>query len=234
MGFSKRNSPNCDLCRHRKDCFFWSLNKTAKKQWKDLRTANTFHDGEILFYDGEKPNGLYVVCSGMTKNYKTSRNGQQLITRILGPGELMGYRPMIAEENYCGSSEAMEESVVSFIEQETFYQFLRTHPDAMMHLLKKLSQDVRESEDKAQDIAHKPAKARVSDSLIRMMHTNGHNRPVVTGVKRKEIAEMSGLAVETTVRVLQELESKGLIKREEKTIVILDQDKIKQLSHLTS
>lgn len=234
MGFAKRNAPNCDACRYKKNCFFWSLNREAQKQWKDLRTANTFRDGDVVFYDGEKPAGLYVVCSGKAKIFKTSRNGQQLIMRIAGPGQLLGYRSMIAEENYSGSSESMEESVVSFIEQEPFYAFLKKFPDAMMQLLKRLAQDVREGEEKARDIAHKPAKARVSDALVRMMHMNGHKQPVVTGVKRKEIAEMAGLTVETTVRVLQDLEQRGIIKREEKAIVILDQDKIKQLSILTS
>jgi CRP-like cAMP-binding protein len=234
MGFAKRNAPNCDTCRFKKDCFFWSLKREAQRQWKDLRTANNFQDGDIIFYDGEKPNGLYVVCSGKAKIYKTSRNGQQLITRIVGPAQPLGYRSMLADENHAGSSEAMQESVVSFIDQEAFYQFLKTHPDAMMSLLKQLAHDVRESQDKARDLAHKPAKARVSDALIRMMYVDNHNQPVVTGVKRKEIAEMTGLTVETTVRVLQDLEAKGLIRRKEKAIVILDTEKVKQLSALTS
>jgi CRP-like cAMP-binding protein len=234
MGFSKRDAPNCDVCPHRQECFFWSLDKGARKEWKDLRIANKFEPGDVVFYDGEKPNGIYVVCTGKAKTYKTSRSGQQMITRILGPGHLLGYRSLLAGENYSGSSEAMQESVVSFIDQAAFDRFLVTHPKAAISLLKKLAMDVRESQDKAMDIVHKPAKARVSDALLRMMHMNGHKTPVVSGVKRKEIAEMAGLTVETTVRVLADLEARGLIKREEKTIVILDQEKVKQLSTLTS
>lgn len=234
MGFAKRNAPNCDGCRYKRDCFFWSLNRDAQKQWKDLRTANTFSDGDIVFYDGEKPNGLYVVCAGKTKTFKTSRNGQQLITRIQGPGQLVGYRSMLAGENYSGSSEAMTESVVSFIDQEAFYGFMKSHPTAALSLMKKLAQDVREGEEKARDIAHKPAKARVSGALLRMMHMNGHSKPVVTGVQRKELAEMSGLTLETTVRVLKDLEVRGIIRREDKVIVILDAEKVKQISNLTS
>jgi CRP-like cAMP-binding protein len=234
MGFSKRDAPNCDVCPYRQQCFFSSLEKSARKEWKDLRVANRFEAGDVVFYDGEKPNGLYVVCTGKAKTYKTSRTGQQMITRMLGPGQLLGYRSLLAEENYSGSSEALQESVVSFIDQAAFDKFLHTNPQAAMALLKKLAQDVRESQDKAMDIVHKPAKARVSDALLRMMHPNGHKHPVVTGIKRKEIAEMAGLTVETTVRVLAELEERGIIKREEKAIVILDQEKVKQLSTLTS
>lgn len=234
MGFSKRDAPNCDTCPYRQACFFWSLDKEARKEWKDLRIANKFEAGDVVFYDGEKPNGLYVVCAGKAKVFRTSRNGQQMITRMLGPGQLMGYRSLLAGESYSGSSEAMQDSVVSFIDQAAFDRFLQTNPKAAISMLKKLAQDVRESQDKAMDIVHKPAKARVSDALLRMMHMNGHKTPVVTGVKRKEIAEMSGLTIETTVRVLADLESRGFIKREEKAIVILDPEKVKHLSTLTS
>jgi len=234
MGFSKRDAPNCDVCPYRQDCFYASLDKGARKVWKDVRIANKFEPGDVVFYDGEKPNGVYVVCSGKAKTYKTSRSGQQMITRIMGPGQLLGYRSLLAGEHYTGSSEAMQDSLVSFIDQASFDRFLESHPKAAIALLKKLAIDVRESQDKAMDIVHKPAKARVSDALLRMMHMNGHKQPIVSGVKRKEIAEMAGLTVETTVRVLADLESRGLIRREEKTIVILDQEKIKQLSTLTS
>jgi len=235
MGFSKRDAPNCFSCPYRRQCFFWSLDRDAQKEWKELRIANRFSTGDVIFYDGEKPNGAYVVCSGKTKVFKTSRTGQQLIMSLKGPGQLMGYRSLLAGENYSGSAEAMEVSTVSFIDQEAFFSFLKRHGTAMFQLLRKLAQDVRESQEKALDIVHKPAKARVSDALLRTMHLNGHKeQPVVSGVKRREIAEMAGLTVETTVRVLKELEDRGLIRREQKGIVILDQDKIRHLASLTS
>lgn len=230
MGFDKKNAPNCDWCPHRKACFFSQLDPASKKEWNRLRVANKFKGDDIVFFDGEKPTGLYVVCTGKVKIYKSTRTGQQLITRVVSPGQLLGYRSMLAGDNYSGTAMAMAESSVSLIETDVFYAFLKKHPEATLQLLKQTAQEVRESENRARDLAYKPARARLSEVLLKMKHQNGRPKPVVAGLKRKELAEMAGLTIETTVRLLNEFEKRGLLRREEKDIVLLDPDKLGVLS----
>ena len=229
MAFSKKEAPDCDWCPFKGNCFFSVLDRADQKIWNKLRIANRFKPGETIFYEGEKPPGLYVLCTGKIKIYKSSRTGQQFIIRILNPGSLMGYRPHFAQESYAATAEAMQESAVSLMDTESFNKFLMEHPKATLRLLKQLSRDLREGEDKARDMAYKPARVRVSDVLLSLMKKNGSSKPVIHGLKRKDLAEMTGLAVETTVRLLKNLEERGWIKRQRGQIVILDEPKIRSL-----
>jgi CRP/FNR family transcriptional regulator len=230
MGFDKKNAPNCEWCKAKSNCFYGVLDKKTRKEWVGIRVANRFKKDDILFFDGEKPTGMYVVCSGKAKIYKSTRTGQQLITRVHGPGDLIGYRSVLAEENYAGAAMAMEESTVSLVETEDFNRILKADPNAMMAFLKKMAKELGASETKARDIAYKPAKARLGDVLLRLMRKNGRTELVVGGVKRKEIAEMAGLTIETTVRLLNDLEKQGVVRREEKDIAILKPERLQSLA----
>ncbi|MBI3550717.1 MAG: Crp/Fnr family transcriptional regulator [Elusimicrobia bacterium] len=224
MPFSKKEAPNCDWCVFKKNCFFSLLEeKSSQKHWKDMRVAHRFRAGDVVFHEGEKPQGLYVVCTGRVKIYKSSRTGQQLVTRMESPGDLLGHRSMLSGENYSGSSEAMEESVVSMVDETTFNNFLLKHPKASLRLLRELSKDVRRGEDKARDIAFKPARGRLANVILNVMRrTDGKMK--VSGLKRKDLAEMSALTIETTVRLLQDFEKRGILKRREKDLVVLQEE----------
>jgi CRP-like cAMP-binding protein len=239
MPFSKKEAPNCDWCAFKKKCFYELLpDKSSKKAWRDMRIANRFRSGETIFYEGEKASGAYIVCTGKVKIYKSSRTGQQLLTRIEDPGDLLGHISMLAGWPYAGSAEAMKESVVSMIDGEELEKFLNKHAKASVTLLKEVARDVRRGEAKARDIAFKPARSRLAGTLVRMLPPEALTpakgkkkiKPVVSAIKRKELAEMAGLTIETTVRLLKDFETRGLLQRKGKDIVITDLEKLRDLS----
>ncbi len=235
MAYSKREAPNCDWCPHKKNCFYDLIHiKEAKKAWKDMRLANRFREGEVVYHEGVRPQGVYVVCTGKVKIYKSSRTGQQLITRLESPGDLLGQITLLAQEGpYTGTAEALEPSVVSMVDEKSFMDFLLRFPLASIALLRALAHDVRRGENKARDIAFKPARGRLADVLIRMIKP-GKPHPIVGGLKRRDLAEMAGLTIETAVRLLKDFEERGLIRKKEKDLLIIDEEELKSLASISA
>lgn len=231
MPYSKRDAPNCDWCSFRKNCFYELLGtKEAKKAWRDMRLANPFKRGEVVFHEGAAPQGVYIVCTGKVKVYKSSRTGQQLTTRVESPGDLLGHVTFLANEGpYTGTGEALEPSVVSMIESRSFQDFVARFPQAGFALMRELARDVRRGENKARDIAFKPARGRLADTLIRMMVAK-KPYPIVAGIKRRDLAEMAGLTIETTVRLLKDFEEREVLKKKEKDLVILSEERLRALA----
>ncbi len=233
MAFSKREAPNCEWCPHQKNCLYNLLGtKQAKRVWRQMRVANAFSSGEVVFHEGTQPLGVYVVCTGKVKISKSSRQGQELITRIESPGDLLGHVTLLAKEGpYSSTASAMQPSIVSMVDERTFFNFLLKFPYAALGLLGALAQDVRRGENKARDIAYKPARGRLADTLMRLMRP-GKPHPVVSGAKRRDLADMSGLTVETVVRTIKSFEEKGLVRKKEKDLIVLDPEGLKRLSGL--
>lgn len=233
MAFSKREAPNCEWCPHQKDCLYGLLGtKQAKRVWRQMRVANNFSAGEVVFHEGTQPLGVYVVCTGKVKIAKSSRQGQELITRIESPGDLLGHVTLLAKEGpYSSTAVTMQPSIVSMVDERTFSNFLMKFPYASLGLLRALAQDVRRGENKARDIAYKPARGRLADTLLRLMRP-GKPHAAVSGSKRRDLADMSGLTVETVVRAIKSFEEKGLVRKRGKDILILDPEGLKRLSGL--
>ena len=235
MAFSRREAPRCDWCQCRKNCLYELLGTAdSKKDWRDLRVANPFKAGEVIFHEGSMPMGVFVVCTGRVKIYKSSRSGQQLITRIEHPGDLLGHITLLSHDGpYDASAEAMEPAIVSLVDAEAFTGFLMKYPNAALALLRALSHDVRTADNTARDVAFKPARGRLADVLLRMKEA-GKAHPVVAGVKRRALAEMAGLSIETTVRLLKDFEERGLLQKKEKDLVLINEDQLRALAGLTS
>jgi len=71
---------------------------------------------------------------------------------------------------------------------------------------------------------------RIADTLL-YLNSEKFNGEDITGMlTRKEIAEFSGLTTESTVKILKSFEKVGLIRLDEKSIEILDQDRISEIS----
>jgi CRP/FNR family transcriptional regulator len=164
------------------------------------------------------------------KIFKTSRSGQQLLLRFENPGDLVGHISLLANWPYADNAEAMEESVVSMVDEETFRRFLTKHPLAAIAILSEVAKDSRRGEARARDIAFKPARARLAGTLTRHIPNPPPKNPTVSNLKRKDIAEMSGLTIETTVRLLKDFEIKGYIRRNGKDIALINIEKLRSLA----
>ena len=92
-----------------------------------------------------------------------------------------------------------------------------------------LAKDVRRGENKARDIAFKPARGRLADTLIRMMVPK---KPyaIVAGIKRRDLAEMAGLTIETTVRLLKDFEERDVLRKKDKDLLILSEERLRALA----
>ncbi len=231
MPFTKRDAPNCDWCPYRKNCLYDLLTtKEAKKAWREMRLAHAFKSGEVVFHEGTMPQGVYVVCKGKVKVYKSSRTGQQLTTRVESPGDLLGHITLLAKEGpYTGTAEALEPSVVSMADEKTFLDFLANFPQAALALMREMARDVRRGENKARDIAFKPARGRLADTLLRMMK-QAKPHPIVAGLKRRGLAEMAGLPIDTAVRLSKAFEQRGLLKKKDKDLVIINEFQLRALA----
>jgi CRP/FNR family transcriptional regulator, polysaccharide utilization system transcription regulator len=235
MPYSKREAPNCDWCQFRKNCFYELLGtKDSKREWREMRLANPFKAGEVIFHEGTQAQGVFVVCTGKVKIYKSSRTGQQLTTRMEQGGDLLGHVSLLAKEGpYTGTAEALEPSVVSMVEEKQFIDFLAKYPESSRALMRELAKDVRRGENKARDIAFKPARGRLADVIVRMMKP-GKPHPIVAGLKRRDLAEMAALTIETCVRLLKDFEIRGLIKKKDKDLVVINEAELRSLASLSA
>lgn len=233
MESSVKTKTNCYVCQFRQNCIFDALEAPAQKIWNEGRSVLNLKDGQIIYSETQKPAGVYVVCRGRAKVYSTDAKGQQMITSIHHPGELFGHIALFSAAEYFCNAEAMNAVTLSHVDARSFLAFLEKFPRTYPLMLKKMANEVKRMQFKLKDTAYKPAKAKVASALLQHVSFKSKNTavPTIYGLKRTEIAEITGLALETVVRILADLEKKKVIKRETKSLKILDKDTLVKIAH---
>ncbi|MCK5583482.1 MAG: Crp/Fnr family transcriptional regulator [Elusimicrobiales bacterium] len=232
MSFKAHNNPNCFKCICKKDCVFNDLDLKTKKEWNNLKHSVSYKNGDFAFEEGKRPDRIFIVCNGRVKIFATDSNGQQLITWIHHPGKVFGHITLFMEANYDATAECMGKSVISTITRKAFKHLLDSHPKLSMLFLKQLSADIYAMQINLKDTAYKPAKEKIAGTLLKSISFKSKNTeyPTIHGLKRTEIAEITGLALETVVRALAAMEKNKIIKREVKCIKIINLAELKKMS----
>lgn len=233
---TKNIQPDCKNCTARLLGLLGSLDKGALLECSQHKTSTHFSRGEIIFHEGNQASGIYCILSGRVKLYKTGVDGRQQIVRLAGPGDLLGYRAIFAEEPYHATAEAVEEASICCIEKKAFVKILAEYPELAVEIMKKLARELRLAEELATSIAQKSVRERMAELLLIMKKAYG--RPTKNGtfldlkLSREEMAEMIGVTQETAIRLLSEFKKDGFIEVHDREITILNPEALAKTANL--
>ncbi|MFO1519834.1 MAG: Crp/Fnr family transcriptional regulator [bacterium] len=227
---------SCQTCASRFLGVFCELEGKALGEFDQHKTVNHYKKDQIIFYEGNQAFGLYCIYSGRVKLYKSGIDGRQQIVRIAGPGDILGYRSLFAEEPYHATAEALEDANICCIDKNAFFPVLVKNPDLAVNIIKKLAQELRVAEDLATSIAQRPVRERMAELLLMLKEAYGKQvkKGTLIDLKltREEMAEMIGITQETAIRLLSEFKKDGMIEVKEREITILNPQALLETAHL--
>lgn len=225
----------CDLCSVKTACFFTGLRATPKEaEFRDSRVTNTYRKRQVVFYEGNQPHGVFLVCSGRVKVYKSDGKGHQLTVRVAGPGEIIGHDALLGGEPYAATAEALEESRLAHIDETRFRAMLTATPQLATAMFRRLAGELRAAEDKARDMATKSSRERLAGELLTVRAAQAapgkDQAPVKLPYTRQDLGELAGLAQETVIRILTEMEERKVIAMNGREFRIVDRRALERMA----
>lgn len=214
---------NCQVCGLRMDSVLCS-SPDALTQIERARVTVHFKAGQVIFYAGNDPLGIFTIQSGLVKLEVVSPAGTAHTVRLVGPGGALGYRSLFAEEPYHASAVAVEDSELCFVPKSEIISIFKNHPQLAINLLTHISKDLRLAEEKWMDQMDKGAPERIAEALLFLQDHFQHQNWT-----RREIAQWAGTTPETVIRTLAQFEKEGLIDQTDgRTIRILQKDQLRE------
>jgi len=180
--------------------------------------------GEMLFFEGEPCEGLYVIESGAVKIFKTSASGREQVLTIEGPGQSIAELPVFDGGNYPASTAAVEDATLLFVGKRDFQALCLQHPEVALKVLKVVGVRLRRLVDIIEELSFTTVRHRLAALLLRLAKRKG----VRTGrgieftitASNQELASHIGTVRELVSRNLSRFQAEGVIKLEGKTVVI--------------
>lgn len=184
--------------------------------------------------EGNKPFGLYCISEGKVKVTKTNSDGKEQIVRLVKPGDVIGYRALMAAEKYSASAIALEDTKVCFIPESEFQKIITENPKVTTDLFSILSKALGDAEEKMTKLALKPVRERLAEALLLLMKTyrKADEKEFAIAISREDLASIVGTAKETVIRFLSELKDEHIVNTKGSLITILDEQKLIKISHM--
>lgn len=188
------------------------------------RVTCRYKAGQVIFYAGNDPLGIFTIQTGLVKLEVTSPTGGAHTLRLIGPGGALGYRSLFASEPYHASAVAVEDCELCFVPKAEIMNIFKSHPELAMKLLSHISRDLRMAEEKWMDQMDKGASERIAEALLFLQDHFAHQNWT-----RREIAQWAGTTPETVIRTLSQFEKDGLIDQTDgRNIRILSKEKLRE------
>lgn len=199
------------------------------------KNCNLYKKGQILFLEGNFPNGLFCISKGKVKIYKTNKDGKEQIIGFGQPGDFLGYRAIIAEQQHSTSVAALEDTVACLIPKNEFMELLQSNSEISKQLMRSLCLELGIAVDKIQSLSQKTVRERVAETLLHLFETfqPEHNASEIIDIilPREDIANLVGTSTETLIRMLSEFKTEELIDFEGKKIIIKNRKKLNSIAN---
>lgn len=217
-------------------CIFQSLDSAAWEEIEQNAIFNTYKKNAVIFLQGNLPNGIYCVQSGKIKIVLVNNEGKESISRIAGPGSIIGHRALFSGEVFHASAIALEDSIVVFFHKDYILNLLKFRPVVALQLLAQLSESVGASDVFSANLVHKNVRERLAGLLIKLkedygIKENNHYRLNIK-LTREEMAAMIGTTHETLVRLITEFKNEEIIIQEGKNLIIINEQKLIEFANV--
>ena len=188
--------------------------------------------GAALYRNGDSFDSLYAVRSGSFKSVGISRAGQEKVTGLHLPGEMMGL-DAINSRVHGYDAIALEDSEVCVVPYTRLTQLALRVPDLQASLLRILSGDISRDQGLMLLLGGMDAEQRLAAFLISLSKRYQRLGYAATRfslrMTREEIGSYLGLTLETVSRLFSRLHREGLLSAHQRDIELKDMAKLREL-----
>lgn len=193
-----------------------------------------YRKSAVIYEEGSRINGFYVVCKGVIKIYKTGFDGKDQIIRFAKPGDVMGFRSTITGELACTTTKTIEDAEIVFVHANLVKSFVNSNGSFAMDLLQIACKELGEANDYITDIAQKTVRERLAEVIIQLKWSFNLDKDnfLQISLTREELANIVGTATESVIRLLSEFKQDQLIELHGRRIKILNEPKLIKISNM--
>lgn len=182
--------------------------------------------GDAVFEQGAAAKSFFLLLNGRLKVTQVTQDGQQIIVRMVHPGDLFGFAMALQRKDYPGTAIAAAESLVLAWPTEMWSRFVEQNPRLAVTAMQTIGQRLEEAHTRIREMSTEEVERRVAHAVLRLSQQAG--KPAGSGIRidfpisRQDIAEMTGTTLHTVSRILSAWEAKGMVEGGRQKLTICD------------
>lgn len=228
MVFNSVKCDNCDFnCSNHK-----ALNNKELGLLVSAKRDIAYKKGETILKQSTYISHIVFIRSGVVKVFTEGYNDKNIIFRFVKKGEYIGL-PFLFNNNYSYfTATALNNVELCLIEKNIFAELMMHNQDLKKQIINAISDDTGILYQKVTSLGTKQLHGRLAAAILNLSEQEYKDENIFNHLTKKELAEFSGMSVESLMRLLNELKSDRIIIQEGKNIIINDYDMLVKLSQV--
>lgn len=176
---------------------------------------------EFIFREGEHSQYYFQIISGKVKLNTFTENGKEFIHNILGKNQSFGDPLLFIEKLYPTNAVCLQATEVVRMPKNNFIEMLKHHPDLSLEMNMCLSQRLYYNSLMVSNMASSDPIQRLKGLLdyLKSYYDGDCQHCFPIELTRQQIADLTGLRVETVIRTVKKMVNKEMIKLKGRTIL---------------
>ncbi|WP_334197174.1 Crp/Fnr family transcriptional regulator (plasmid) [Sinorhizobium chiapasense] len=197
-------------------------------------TVRRVPQNEAVFEQGATADFFFLLLHGRLKVTQVTKDGQQIIVRVVNPGDLFGFARALQRSDYPGTATAATESLVLAWPTELWNVFVEKNPHLAVNAMHTIGQRLDEAHTRIREMSTEEVERRVAHTVLRLAEQAG--KPDGGGIRidfpisRQDIAEMTGTTLHTVSRILSAWEGQGLVQGGRQKLTLKDIPGLRRLA----
>lgn len=196
--------------------FFATLDDAALTAVAGYVQRRHYRPGQYILLEGERPPGLFFVCSGRVRLSRTARDGREQVLSTSSPGESVNSAPLFDDQPSHASARAMNAVECLLLPREDLVALIRRYPEMALAALHDQAVQLRELVELVEDLAFRSVRARLARQLL------AEGSSGTAELTQQELAELAGTVREIAGRALRRMADDGLVRLARGKVIVLD------------
>lgn len=197
-------------------------------------TARRVTAGDAVFEQGQVAENFFLLVHGRLKVTQVTQDGQQIIVRIVHPGDLFGFAKALQRLDYPGTAKAAAESIILCWPTDLWPQFVEQNPRLAVSAMQTIGQRLEEAHTRIREMSTQEVERRVAHAVLRLSQQagrqEGHGIRIDFPITKQDIAEMTGTTLHTVSRILTSWEERGLVEGGRQKLLVIDSSGLRSLA----
>jgi CRP-like cAMP-binding protein len=185
-----------------------------------------YRRGEVVFHEGDVADTVHVIDKGHVAIQVITEDGDTVIYRVLGPGEVFGELALQSGQvRRYGNAVALEPTETRVLDADQLRQRCLTDPGTTQAVIDFLALQVRSLAASLVEALFVPVETRVLRRLAAMSRVYGDGTAgTVIPLTQATLADLAGTSRATVNRVLKQLEDANITSRRRAAVVVRDHE----------
>lgn len=208
--------------------FFSTLHPEEIEQVERLFTKKQYSKEQIVLYEEDTSNYMYLIYSGKVRVVKMNEDGKEQIITIHKRNDFFGEMTLLDGKTAPATIIAHEDAVIGLLHKRDFDEYLLKNEGIRRKIIELLCARLRDSWEMIKILSFNAENAqdRVVSLLVRLQELYGvkDDRGVIIDVKmtHQQMASYASVTRETMSRVLRNLEKSEVITVLENKAILLN------------